>query len=315
MDDLTTALPTFVVTLREGFEAALVVGIVLACLAKANKTYLNRWVYLGIGGGIVASVMVGLFLRNILQSLEYAQGSFAPVVKQTLEGIFALVAIAMLSWMLIWMSLQAKSMKSEVEGAIDQALAQKGSGKAIFILIFIAVLREGFETVLFIVAQFQQGWTIPTLGAVAGLSLASLMGLLLFKWGIKINIRLFFQVMGIILLLIVGGLVIGSLKHFDAAITLLSNSSLAYSNLCVYSGPSCILGPLIWDTSAILPDKTFPGILLKSLFGYRDTLYLVQAVAYVLFLLSVGTAYLQSLNSQKPAIKKSEALETEKVQG
>ena len=295
--DFTAALPTFIVTLREGFEAALVVGIVMACLKKAEQTRLYRWVYLGILGGIIASVAIGFLLTGAIAGVETAGGVYAPVVKQFLEGIFGVVAIAMLSWMLLWMTKQAKSLKGEVEGAISSALADDNAGKAVFILIFIAVVREGFETVLFILAKFQQDWTLPAVGAVAGLTLAALMGVALFSLGVRINIRLFFQVMGIFLLLIVGGLVMGAMKHFDAALGMLSE--LSADNWC-WSSESCILGTQVWDGSNILPDKQFPGIVLKALFGYRQTLYLGQIVAYITFLAAVGTAYFQSLGLKLP---------------
>jgi high-affinity iron transporter len=300
--DLTAALPTFIITLREGFEAALVVGIVMACLQKAQQTQLYRWVYLGIGGGIASSIGVGFLLVGTIAGIETAGGIYAPIVKQLLAGIFGIVAIAMLSWMLLWMTQQAKSVKGEVEGAITAALADKNSGKAVFVLIFIAVLREGFETVLFILAKFQQQWTLPILGAIAGLSLAAIMGILLFALGVKINIRLFFQVMGVFLLLIVGGLIVGVLSHFDRAIALLAQSP-QYANLCFSQSDSCILGTQVWDGAQFLPDGKFPGILLKALFGYRQTLYLGQIIAYILFLGIVGTAYFQSLTGKQASIK------------
>jgi high-affinity iron transporter len=295
--DLTSALPTFVVTLREGFEAALVVGIVMACLKQARQTQLYSWVYLGIFGGIIASVAVGLLLAGTIAGIEATGGMYAPIVKQLLQGIFGLVAIAMLSWMLLWMTQQAKSIQGDVTEAINEALTNSNAGKAVFISIFIAVLREGFETVLFILAKFQEQWAAPTIGAIGGLILATIMGIALFALGIKINIRLFFQVMGIFLLLIVGGLVIGTLKHFDAAIALLSQVSA--TNWCIADSPSCILGTQIWDGSQLLPDSKFPGIILKALFGYRETLYLGQLVAYVSFLVAIGTAYFQSLTPKR----------------
>ena len=295
--DFTAALPTFVVTLREGFEATLVVGIVCACLKKAEQTQLYRWVYLGISGGLVASILIGLLLAGTISGLENAGGVYAPVVKQLLAGIFGLVAISMLSWMLLWMTQQAKSIKSEVEGTISQALtADASAGKAIFLLIFIAVVREGFETVLFIVAKFQQAWTLPAIGAVSGLIVAVILGILLFAMGVRINIRLFFQTMGVFLLLIVGGLVLGALYHFDSALAVIAQLSPQYANWCIADGSSCLLGSQVWDASAFLPDREFPGILLKSLFGYRQTLYLGQVIAYILFLVTIGTAYFQSLN-------------------
>ncbi|MEL7417563.1 MAG: FTR1 family protein [Cyanobacteria bacterium J06629_2] len=300
--DLTAALPTFIVTLREGFEAALVVGIVMACLKKAEQTQLYYWVYSGVAGGIIASVGIGFLLTGAISGVETASGVYAPVVKQLLEGLFGLLAIAMLSWMLLWMTKQAKSLKGEIEGSITSAIADDNAGRAVFVLIFIAVVREGFETVLFILAKFQQDWTLPALGAVAGLTLATVMGIALFSLGVRINIRLFFQVMGIFLLLIVGGLVIGALKHFDAALGLMSQLSLA--NWCV-SSESCILGTQIWDGTQILPDKEFPGIIFKALFGYRQTLYLGQIAAYLGFLLAVGIPYFQSLGLKLPARKQS----------
>ena len=291
--DFSAALPTFVVTLREGFEAALVVGIVMACLKKAEQTELYRWVYLGILGGIVASIAVGFLLAGIVSGIDAIGGVYKLVLKQLLEGVFGLVAIAMLSWMLLWMTRQAKSLKGEVEGAINAALDNRNAGKAVFILIFIAVVREGFETVLFILAKFQQDWSLPAIGAVTGLIIATFMGIALFSLGIRINIRLFFQVMGIFLLLIIGGLVMGALKHFDSALVLLNQLTL--QQLCLFNGASCILGNQIWDGSSLLPDQQFPGVVLKALFGYRETLYLGQILAYSSFLAVIGTAYFQSL--------------------
>lgn len=304
--DLTAALPIFVVTLREGFEAALVVGIVLACLKKAGQTQLNRWVYQGVSGGIVASVMVGFLLGGVLQGVEMSQSSYTPMLKAALSALFGLIAIVMLSWMLIWMTKQAKSLKSEVEGEIQSALAQQNdAGKVVFLLVFIAVLREGFETVLFIVAKFQDSWAIPTIGAIAGLVTAAGLGFLLFAVGVKINLRLFFQIMGVFLLLIVGGLVMSVLKNVDLAAQLLGDLDSRYANLCVLAGDSCLLGNQVWDGSQILPDKQFPGIILKALFGYRQTLYLVQAIAYVLFVGTMGTIYFQSFKPTAPTVTAS----------
>ncbi|PAX53873.1 FTR1 family iron permease [Brunnivagina elsteri] len=300
--NFSTALPTFVITLREGVEAALVVGIVLALLKKAKQSHLNSWVYAGVGVGIILSALVGVLLNWATHALTRANPEYAAVIELTLEGIFSIIAIAMLSWMLIWMTKQARFMKAQVEGAVNQALNQdSNAGWGVFSLILIAVLREGFETVLFVTANLQQG-LLPVLGAIAGLAAAAAVGVLLFKWGVNINIRQFFQVMGILLVLIVAGLVSSSLYKFDQVFANLALSSSTSEDLCFYYDKfanihSCILGPLVWDTSNILPDKEFPGIILKSLFGYRQHLYLVQAVAYLTFLFSIGGIYLRSITS------------------
>lgn len=308
--NFTEAIPTFVITLREGVEAALVVGIVLACLKKADQTNLNSWVYAGIAAGIAASGFVGALFNQLLYILSTSNQPYAPVIKQLLEGCLGIFAIAMLSWMLIWMTQQARFLKTEVEGAVTAAL--KGNTKAgwgVFGLIFIAVLREGFETVIFVSAQFQQGLT-PALGAVAGLLGATIIGSLIFKWGVKIDIRQFFKFMGILLLLIVAGLAVSALKHFDQAAAILSQTDSNYAAICVYFDRtaqlhSCILGPMVWDAAAILPDRQFPGILLKALFGYRDRIYLIQAIAYAIFLVTVGSLYFQKLGGKSNVASKN----------
>lgn len=301
--NFSAAIPTFVITLREGVEAALVVGIVLACLKKAEQSHLNSWVYAGVTGGIAASGFVGVLFNGVLAALSTSEQPYAPVIKQLLEGVLGIVAIAMLSWMLIWMTQQARFLKAEVEGAVTAALtANSNAGWGVFGLIFIAVLREGFETVIFVSAQFQQGLS-PALGALGGLSGAAIIGALLFKWGVKIDIRLFFKFMGILLLLIVAGLAVSALKHFDQAAGILSQMNSKYAAICFYYDRltplhSCILGPMVWNAAEILPDREFPGIVLKALFGYRDRLYLVQAAAYTIFLVTIGGIYFQKLGSK-----------------
>lgn len=308
--DFSAALPTFIITLREGVEAALVVGIVLALLQKAQQSQLNPWVYAGVGVGLIASALVGVLFGWASQALSASYPQYASAIEPMLEAVFGVIAIAMLSWMLIWMTQQARSLKAEVEGAVSAAIKQGSSaGWGVFSLVFIAVLREGFETVLFIVAKFQQG-LIPALGAISGIAVAAGIGVLLFKWGIKINIRRFFQVMGVLLLLIVAGLVVSALGDLDSAVNTLAHMERKSESLCFFyerftKNPSCILGPRVWDTSNILPQDKFPGLLLRTMFGYTQNLYLVQAVGYVLFLLIIGGIYFRSLTKSTSVDKKN----------
>ncbi|AFZ58359.1 FTR1 family iron permease [Anabaena cylindrica FACHB-243] len=315
--NFSTAIPTFVITLREGVEAALVVGIVLALLKKAKQSRLNPWVYAGVAVGLVVSALIGVLFSWLIKILGAINPQYTPVIEPMLEGVFSVLAIVMLSWMLIWMTKQARFMKAQVEGAVTEALTQNSNaGWGVFSLILVAVVREGFETVLFVAANFQQG-LIPTLGALSGLAAASVIGILLFKWGVKINIRQFFQVMGILLVLIVAGLVVSALQHFDTAMSSLALSSRASENLCFYyerftKVHSCILGPMVWNTANILPDDNFPGIIFKSLFGYRDKIYIVQAVGYFVFLLSIGGLYLRSITGSSSQAKKNIRVDDQK---
>jgi high-affinity iron transporter len=298
--NFSTVLPTFVITLREGIEAALVVGIVLACLAKARQSHLNSWVYLGVVAGVLISALIGFLFAWIIQSL----GAASPAAEPLLEAMFSAIAIILLSWMLIWMTQQARSMKMMVEGEVIAVLKRGDLAAAwgVFSLVFIAVLREGFETVVFIAAKFQQGF-LPALGALAGLLIAAGVGVLLFKWGIKLNLRSFFRIMGVLLLLIVAGLVVTALGHFDTVVQTLASRDRASESLCIYyehftRNHSCILGPDVWDLSAVLPDDQFPGLVLNALFGYTQRLYQVQAIAYLLFLFTIGGIYFQSLSGR-----------------
>ncbi|MGB3614500.1 MAG: FTR1 family protein [Elainellaceae cyanobacterium] len=296
--DISSALPTFVITLREGVEATLVIGIVLAYLSKAGRSQLNRWVYGGILAGMAASIAVGIVLNQALATLAASEQPYAAVIKQLLEASFGLLAIGLLSWMLIWMTQQAKHLKADIQDSVSRAIEQS-RGWSIFSLIAITVLREGFETVIFISAQFQDGW-LPVAGAIAGLVGAAGIGVLLFQFGVRINLQRFFQVLGVLLLLIVAGLIVSTLRHVDAAAAAIAQVSPQWSSLCADSG-ACILGPQVWDTSQILPDRKFPGILLHAFFGYTQRLYLAQAVGYVAFLAIVGGRYLQTLLPSAPS--------------
>jgi high-affinity iron transporter len=303
--DFSPALPTFLITLREGVEAALVVGIVLACLKKAGQSHLNPWVYGGIGTGLGASALIGGVLSWLILRLQASEQPWTAVAEPLLKGVFCLVAIALLSWMLVWMTRQASSLKAEVVGTVTAALDanHRNPGWRVAGLVFIAVFREGIETAAFILAQLQQGW-LPVAGALAGLCGATVIGVLLFQWGIRINLKRFFQIMGVALLLIVAGLVVSALKNVAAAIPPLAELVPAVAQWCSHQSNqsgSCLLGPLVWDAQHLLPERQFPGIILKTLLGYRERLYLVQAIAYVMFLSIVGGLYFKSLN-QPPVV-------------
>ena len=161
---------------------------------------------------------------------------------------------------------------------------------------------------VFVLAKFEQGF-LPALGALAGLGAAAAIGVLLFKWGVKLNLRVFFKAMGILLLLVIAGLVVTALGHFDTVMSTLASQSRASASICFYYERfarvhSCILGAKVWDLGQVLPDDRFPGAILSALFGYTQRLYLVQAIAYVLFLFAVGGFYFQSLSGRSPFAKK-----------
>ncbi|AFY70759.1 iron permease FTR1 [Thalassoporum mexicanum PCC 7367] len=316
--NLTDALPTFTIALREGVEVALVVGIVLAYLQKVQRQDLYRAVFQGIGAGILASCLIAAGFYWGLAEISLS----SPLVKQLVETGICILAIAMLSWMLLWMTRQGKKIKGEIESNLDLALAApdhptqgNNAAGAIFSLIALATLREGFEVVLFIAARFEQSY-MAALGAISGFAGAVVFAIALFKFGVRINIRLFFQTVGTLLLLIVAGLVISALGHFDKAVAIAAQSSPSLAQIC-FAKDSCILGDLIWDLRAILPAKQFPGVILHTLLGYRDQLLWGQAIVYVFFLVTVGGAYWRSfsdrLNSTRSASSTKSTIATKTI--
>jgi len=305
--DFSSALPTFLITLREGTEATLVVGIVLAYLIQAKQSVLQRWVYLGAAAGLFISSIMGEIAQKLI-------GGFSGTVYYLTKGIFSVAAIVMLSWMLIWMTQQAKTMRHQVQSSLEKAISSveiRKAGWGVFTLIAVAVLREGAETVLLITGTLtpdptQSGLAqyAPAIGCFAGIVVAIAIGLAIFKFGVKLNIRAFFQVLGVILLLIVSGLVITSLSAFDLANTVDKVFNPITQSYEFLDPPHRVvewftLGSQITDTSSVLPADKFPGIIFSTLFGYSDKLYTTQIVSYCIFLSTMGTLYFRSLEVKK----------------
>jgi high-affinity iron transporter len=305
--DFSSALPTFLITLREGTEATLVVGIVLAYLMQAKQSALQKWVYLGAAAGLFISSLMGVIAQKLI-------GGFSGTVYYLTKGLFSVAAIVMLSWMLIWMTQQAKTMRHQVHSNLEKVISSEETRKAgwgVFTLIAVAVLREGAETVLFIAGtlspdQTQSGLAqyAPAIGCFAGIFVAIAIGIAMFKFGIKLNVRAFFQVLGVILLLIVSGLVITSLSAFDLANTIDKVFNPVTQSYEFLDPPHRViewftLGSQVTDTSSTLPADKFPGIIFSTLFGYSDKLYANQIVSYCIFLSTMGTIYFRSLEGKK----------------
>jgi len=272
------ALPNLLITLREGVEAALVVGIVLAYLTKTARTQLRSWVWWGIALGLGLSVLVGALVQGLLTWAEFT----SPILLEVWKTSLGLVAIVSLTGMLVWMAEQAKSLKPELERSIGQVK----TGWGILALVTVAIVREGFEIVLFMYGTAQQG-AISLAGALVGLGMAAAIGYGLFGLGIRLPIGKFLQTLGILLLFLVAGLIMGSLVHLDRAV------GLWHPDWC--GGTSCILGAQIWDMHKVLPDAQFPGVIFKLLLGYRDHLYLLQGLSYITFLVVCLRLYLRSI--------------------
>jgi high-affinity iron transporter len=260
-------LPTYLLSLREGLEAALIIGIVLGALQKIRRTDLASTVWLGTFLAVVISILTAFLLTTLGLSLEGK-------AEEIYEGITMLVAAGLLTWMIFWMSRQARTLKAELEAGVNKAAAGKTS---LFWLAFIAVVREGVELALFITAAFFAGSsedlgvnTIQTLtGVVLGLGTSILLGWSLFASTVRLDLRRFFQVTGFILILFAAGLVAHGIHEFNEV------------------GWIPPLVEHIWDVNAIIDETSVFGELLKTLFGYNGNPSLTEMIGYFGYLIVV----------------------------
>ena len=194
-------LPTFVIGLREGVEAALIVGIVAAFLRQEGRTDALRWVWVGVGIAVAICVGVGVGLKLVSEQLPYRQ-------QEGLETVVALVAVGMVTFMIFWMRKHARGLKRELQESAGAALAA-GSVLALIGMAFFAVIREGFETSVFLLAAFDAS-SRPLAaggGAVLGVLVAVVLGWGIYRGGVKVNLARFFRVTSVVLVLVAAGLV------------------------------------------------------------------------------------------------------------
>lgn len=267
----------FFVTLREGLEAALIVGVIVAYLAKTGHRDALRLVALGVAAAVAIAVVVGV-------AIVATVGRLPLQVQETFEGLAAAFAVVVLTWMLFWMRRQGRAMKNELERAVDAALGT-GSTMALAGLAFMAVLREGLETVLFLLAILgATGGDVAgaMLWAMFGLVVAIAIGVALFAFGVRINLRAFFTVTGVILIFVAAGLSAYVVRELTEA---------------GWLPPTAIAV----DLTGILSERELLGSLLAGMFGYTATPTWAELVAYFAYLIPVLILYLKPERPSQPA--------------
>lgn len=263
-------LPTYLLSLREGLEAALIIGIVLGAVKKIRRNDLSPAVWLGTLSAVVVSLLTAVTLTNFGTSLEGK-------AEEIFEGITMLIAAGILTWMIFWMGKQARFLKGELEAGVNKAAASTGK-RAVFWLAFVAVVREGIELAIFITAAFfasdaSQASTniIQTLaGTILGLGTAALLGWTLFATTVRLDLRRFFQVTGTLLILFAAGLVAHGVHEFNEAGFI----------------PAVI--EHVWNVNMILDEESTVGLLLKTLFGYNGDPSLTEMLSYFVYLIIVS---------------------------
>lgn len=265
-------IPALLLALREGLEAALIVGILLGALRKINHEALKSTVWLGTLSAAVVSLLTAVVLQVIGASIE---GS----AEQIFEGVTMFLAAGVLTWMIFWMRTQAKGMGAALETDVRQAVLQRGR-TALFLVAFLAVVREGVELALFLTATaFAAGERATLIGAVAGLGLAVLLAWALFSSLIRLNLRQFFQVTSILLILFAAGLLAHGVHELNEA------------------GWIPVIIEHVWNTNTLVHEDSLPGQILKTLFGYNGNPSLTEVLAYFSYF---AVVYLLLRSQEKP---------------
>jgi high-affinity iron transporter len=204
-------LPTFVIGLREGLEAALIVGIIAAFLGQQGRRDALRQVWMGTAAAVAICVGVAIALQMISSELPQRQ-------QEGLETAVGALAVGLVTYMVLFMRRHARGLKGDLEGVAASALAT-GSAWALVVMAFLAVLREGFETAVFLLATLQVSGDAGTswAGAVIGIVLAAAAGYGIYRGGVQLNLARFFRVTGLVLVVVAAGLVMTALHTASEA--------------------------------------------------------------------------------------------------
>ena len=264
-------LASFLITVREALEAALIIGIIAAYVAKIGRKDLNRYIGIGIVGAIIASMAVAATFEMIYGELE-------GTAEALFEGTAALTAAIVLTYMIFWMAHNSKRIKGEVQEKIDLSIS-KGQILGVAALSFMAVFREGVETVLFLGTLAIKSPFDTIFGFVVGLVAVVVLSFIMFKGMCRLDVSKFFRYTSVLLILFSAGLVATAVDEFNEV---------------------GIIPPVVeqvWDINPSLnPDGSYPvlhekGIIggsLKSLIGYHADPSLTQVLAYIGYWLIIG---------------------------
>ena len=268
---------SFLITLREGLEAALIIAILAAYLVKTNRREEVRQVWIGAGAAAVLCLVAGVIIN-------VAVGGLNGTVEYAVEGLIALTACGVLTWMIFWMRKHSRGLSGELRNKVD---ASAGT-LALVIIAFVAVLREGLETALFLISAENgsaSGASVVT-GGVIGLATSAVLGWLFYKGGHRVNLAQFFQVTGVLLILFAAGLAGKAVHEFRELADV--TGGLYDSAWNVTSGPFA---------DGVVRD------FLQGLFGWHPQAEYVRVIIYVAYAMIVTRLFLRTPSA--PAVSEA----------
>lgn len=260
----------FLIGLREGLEAALVVGILVAYLVKSGRRDLLPQLWAGVGLAILASLAFGAALTFGPRGLTFE-------AQEAIGGTLSIIAVALITWMIFWMGKTARHLKADLHGKLDDAVA---AGRwAVLVMAVLAVGREGLETALFLWAGAQAtgATTQPLIGAVLGLAVAIALGWAVYKGAVRLNLRVFFAWTGLFLIIIAAGVLAYGVHDLQEAGILPGLHNLAF------------------DVSATIPPSSWYATLLKGVFNFSPATTWLQAIVWVAYVVPVLTIYIRTV--------------------
>ena len=260
-------LANFAIGLREGLEAALVVGILVAYLKKQNRQDDVRRVAIGVFAAIFVSLVVGLSLTFLTADAEDGASKF-------IAGIASLVAVVFVTWMIFWMSAQSRALAGELHKKIDLA------STSVFTLVgvaFFAVIREGVETSVFLWSSSRAAGddTNPVLGATLGLLVAAALGYLIYRGALKLNISKFFKYTGAFLILVAAGILAYGIHELQEI------------------GWFPFLTEKAYDLTGIIPKDSVVDVLLRGTISFRSAPAILESIVWFAYLIPVTYIYLR----------------------
>ena len=271
------------ITLREGFEAALIVAILFAAVRRSDRPQLAYWIWIGTGTALALSMVVGVALHLTIEDLT-------GIPRLRTFAVICLLAAALLTWMIFWMRSHARSLKGELEGQVQKALNE--SVFALGLVAFISVAREGLETALFLVSSTSasDGQEV-VVGGLIGLAIAVALGVAVYHGSRAIPMRLFFQVTGVLIILFAAGLLSRSVQFFQAAGDLDTVNNAAYD-----------LTGAHWLTV-----DSESGKVLAGIFGWDPRPSIEQVVVYFGYLVPVLIAFFWTPRARRRAPRPEQA--------
>ncbi|MFC4624827.1 iron uptake transporter permease EfeU [Daeguia caeni] len=276
-------LVPFLIMLREGVEAALIVGIIASYLHKTGRSAWMPVVWIGVFLALAVSMLVG----TVLQLLR---AEFPQRAQEMMEAGIGLIAVVVLTSMVFWMRKAARSIKNELHHSIDAALSDHYRGLGLIVMVFFAVAREALESIFFLLAIFQQSeGSAALIGALLGVLVSVAIGYGIFRGGLRLNLRRFFRWTGVFILFVAAGLLMKSVASLHEA------------------GLWNHLQAIAFDISSVLPDDGPIGSVLAGMFGYSSSPTVSEVVVYFLFLIPALILFLlpHRAGSQSIAANKS----------